>query len=373
MDLSLVNLEFLAMVIDSLADGVYVTDVERKILFWNKTAEKLTGWQANDVIGRTCYDNFLQHVDKDGHKLCGKEYCPLHRSIKTGEASKNPIFVYAKSKDGRLVPTQVSVSPLRDADEKIIGAVEVFRDMAQAIKDLERAKIIQDNTMTLPRGEDPRISFRAYQAPVEFVGGDFYRAERIGPDEYGLMIADVMGHGVSSALYTMHLRSLWEDSRLMLADPAAFLTRVNQGLDTLKGQDHHFATAVYAVIDLERKIISYAGAGHPSPFLFHAGEGARILDSSGTPLGLVANVSYQNVTVSFHAGDHLLFYTDGAVEQMNGGGECLGEEGFIELLRRVGFNGSQEHLSKVQLALLRYSSALRFLDDLTLLSVQFNL
>ncbi|MBF0498094.1 MAG: SpoIIE family protein phosphatase [Deltaproteobacteria bacterium] len=373
MDLSLVTLEFLAMVIDSLADGVYVANIEREILFWNKTAEKLTGWQANEVIGRTCYDNFLQHVDKDGHKLCGKEYCPLHRSIKTGQASKKPIFVFATSKDGWRIPMQVSVSPLRDADGKIIGAVEVFRDMTQAIKDLERAKIIQDNIMNAPMQEDPRISFHAYQAPVEFVGGDFYRVERIGPDKYGLLIADVMGHGVASALYTMQLRSLWEDSRLMLDDPAAFLTRVNQGLRILIGKEHHFATAIYVVIDLETKVITYAGAGHPSPFLFQPGEGARILDASGSPLGMMAQVAYQNITVSFHAGDHLLFYTDGAVEEMNSDGECLREEGFLELLKSIRFDGSQEHLSKVQLALLRYSNALRFSDDLTLLSVQFNI
>ncbi|MBF0476144.1 MAG: SpoIIE family protein phosphatase [Deltaproteobacteria bacterium] len=373
MDLSLVNLEFLAMVIDSLADGVYVTNVEREILFWNKAAEKLTGWQADEVIGRTCYDNFMQHVDKDGHKLCGKEYCPLHRSITTGQASTKPIFVFATSKDGRRIPMQVTVSPLRDADGKIIGAVEVFRDMEQAIKDLERAKIIQDNAMNTPMQEDPRISFHVCQAPEEFVGGDFYRIECIGPDVYGLMIADVMGHGVASALYTMQLRSLWEDSRLILADPAAFLTKVNQGLSILTGRDYHFATAIHAVIDLERKVITYAGAGHPSPFLFQANDGVKILDASGSPLGLMAKVSYQNIIVPFHAGDHLLFYTDGAVEEMNNDGECLREEGFLELLKRIGFNGSQEHLSKVQLALLRYSNALRFSDDLTLLSVQFNL
>jgi PAS domain-containing protein len=69
--------------LNSLADGLYVTDLDRRILFWNSAAERITGWAAQEVVGRTCFDNILCHVDKDGHALCGQEYCPLPRSIVT--------------------------------------------------------------------------------------------------------------------------------------------------------------------------------------------------------------------------------------------------------------------------------------------------
>ena len=59
--------------LNSLADGAYITDVDRKILFWNHAAERITGWPAQEVVGRTCHDNLLVHEDKDGHPLCGKE------------------------------------------------------------------------------------------------------------------------------------------------------------------------------------------------------------------------------------------------------------------------------------------------------------
>ena len=63
-------------IIDCLNDGVYVCDYDRRIVFWSKSAERITGWQSKDVLGRACLEDILNHVDKDGHRLCGEEYCP---------------------------------------------------------------------------------------------------------------------------------------------------------------------------------------------------------------------------------------------------------------------------------------------------------
>lgn len=87
-------------ILDSLGDGVYVTNPDRRILYWNKAAERITGWQAADMVGRHCFDNILVHVDKDGHQLCGEEYCPLHRSMVTGSGSECPL-VFAKGKNAQ--------------------------------------------------------------------------------------------------------------------------------------------------------------------------------------------------------------------------------------------------------------------------------
>ncbi|MFH1242733.1 MAG: PAS domain-containing protein, partial [Pseudomonadota bacterium] len=110
-------------ILDSLNDGVYVTNPERKISYWNRAAERITGWPASEVVGRGCSDNILCHIDKDGHILCGQEFCPLHRSITTGVSSTVPITVFAQAKDGSRIPTQVSVAPIRDDSDNIIGGV----------------------------------------------------------------------------------------------------------------------------------------------------------------------------------------------------------------------------------------------------------
>jgi len=196
-------------IMNSLSDGVYVCDLDRRIIYWSKSAERITGWTAEDVVGRQCFDNVLCHVDKDGHQLCGEEYCPLHRSMITGTQSKGSLLVYAQGKNGARIPMLVSVAPIHNDGEQVIGGVETFRDASTTVHDLERAKATQQLALARDVPEDDRVKFTTYYIPHEVVGGDYYAIEKLGDDQYGLMLADVMGHGIAAALYTMHLSQLW--------------------------------------------------------------------------------------------------------------------------------------------------------------------
>ena len=108
-------------IIDCLNDGVYVCDRDRRIVFWSKAAERITGWRSEDVLGRACLEDILNHVDKDGHRLCGEEYCPLHRAMITGATTQVPIIVFARRKDGSRVPTQVTTAPIQNAENEWLG------------------------------------------------------------------------------------------------------------------------------------------------------------------------------------------------------------------------------------------------------------
>jgi PAS domain S-box-containing protein len=108
-------------IIDCLNDGVYVCDRDRRIVFWSKAAERITGWRSEDVLGRACLEDILNHVDKDGHRLCGEEYCPLHRAMITGVTTQVPIIVFARRKDGSRVPTQVTTAPIQNAESEWLG------------------------------------------------------------------------------------------------------------------------------------------------------------------------------------------------------------------------------------------------------------
>src|SRR5579859_6066196 len=94
----------IAEVLNSLPDGVYVTDTHRRILFWNQAAERITGWRKEDVVGKYCSDNVLAHLDKDGHPLCGCDLCPLHRSMVTGQPSTESMVIFAHCKSGITAP-----------------------------------------------------------------------------------------------------------------------------------------------------------------------------------------------------------------------------------------------------------------------------
>jgi diguanylate cyclase (GGDEF)-like protein/PAS domain S-box-containing protein len=120
--------------LDSLFDGVYFVDKERRIQYWNQGAEHLTGYSASEAVGRHCYDNFLVHVNEGGHVLC-LEGCPLVSTI--GDGERREAEVYLRHKLGHRVPVSVRVAPIVDSAGDIVGAVEVFSDRT-AKKNIER-------------------------------------------------------------------------------------------------------------------------------------------------------------------------------------------------------------------------------------------
>ncbi|MHC4421049.1 MAG: PAS domain S-box protein, partial [Planctomycetota bacterium] len=159
-------------IFDAMSEGVYVCDLERRITYWSKSAERITGWSAEDVVGRQCFDNVLCHIDKDGHRLCGEEYCPLHRAMITGAGTEGSLLVYAQGSEGGRIPMQVSVAPIRNAAGEVIGGVETFRDASGEIHDLEKAKAIQNRALQHAPPGDPRVSFTTHYIPHGIVGGD---------------------------------------------------------------------------------------------------------------------------------------------------------------------------------------------------------
>ena len=161
-------------ILDSLSEGVYVCDRDRRIVFWSKSAERITGWQSEDVVGKRCLEDILCHVDKDGHRLCGEEYCPLHRAMITGVTTNVPVIVFAQCKNGRRIPTQVTTSPIRNAAGEVIGGVETFRDVSPMLVDLERAKKIQEQSLDQDLPADPRVQFSTFFMPHDIVGGDYF-------------------------------------------------------------------------------------------------------------------------------------------------------------------------------------------------------
>jgi diguanylate cyclase (GGDEF)-like protein/PAS domain S-box-containing protein len=117
---------FHAKLLDSLFDGVYFVDVDRRITYWNRGSENLTGYSAAEAVGRHCHNNFLSHVDAKGCALC-KEGCPLFHTIQDGERRQADVFLRHKS--GQRVPVCVRTAPITDELGHITGAVEVFSDI----------------------------------------------------------------------------------------------------------------------------------------------------------------------------------------------------------------------------------------------------
>jgi PAS domain S-box-containing protein len=358
------------LILDSLGDGVYVTDLERKITYWNKAAERITGWGPTDIVGCHCFDDILCHIDKDGHQLCGKEHCPLHRSIVTGVGSECPL-VFAKKKDGQRVPVQVTVAPIRNAVGEIIGGVEVFRDITPVFRDLEKAKAIQSISLRHDLPQDTRIHFSTHYIPHDIVGGDYYGIRQLDNDHYGFFLADVMGHGLAAALYTMYLSSLWDRYCPLLKSPSTFAGKIGNALSRIVRGGEAFATGICGLVDVGQRAVIFAGAGNPPALLIHADGQFEQVDCAGLPFGLMEDAPYDDASLQLRPADRLLFFSDGAIEIHNAENRLLGVDGLIAILKELGYPEGGIRAAAVEEQLLKYSNSVRLEDDLTLVEIRF--
>lgn len=353
--------------LDALPSGAYITDLHRRILYWNKAAERITGWPASEVVGRSCFENILSHIDKDGHPLCGKDYCPLHRSIVTDQSAEEPLLIYAQTRSGRRVPVEVTVAPLRDPSNAVVGGIELFRDATDLVSDMRRAQVIQENALRCPLPEDPRLICRIHRVSCGLVGGDYHRIEHIRGPLYAVLIADVAGHGVASALYAMQLRALWEDLRPELHDPARVCTAINRRVRAIAPEEGYFATAIYGTLDVETGRFLYVRAGHPPPITRRRDGSFVLMNHSEPALGMMDHLTYVGEAADVGPGDTVLLYTDGAIEIEELSGRELGVEGLAKLFAQT--TSVPPDLAALEEALFTHSGCVHLPDDITLIAL----
>jgi diguanylate cyclase (GGDEF)-like protein/PAS domain S-box-containing protein len=124
------NNDFYKDIIDNLYDGVYFVDRDRVITYWNKGAERITGYTARQTIGRACRDNLLNHVTANGVQLCLNN-CPLAAVMEDGREREAEVFVHHAG--GHRIPIIIRATAMRDDAGNIIGAVESFSSNAHVL------------------------------------------------------------------------------------------------------------------------------------------------------------------------------------------------------------------------------------------------
>lgn len=141
-------------IIENLHDGLYFVDRDRTITFWNKAAELISGFSADEVVGRPCHENILTHVDDGGNTLC-MGMCPLAATIRDGE--NRSAVVYMHHRNGHRIPVSVRVSTLNDKAGNIIGGIELFTDISNLeanelrVKELEKLAFLDNLTQLANR------------------------------------------------------------------------------------------------------------------------------------------------------------------------------------------------------------------------------
>lgn len=130
-------------VLNNICDGVYFVDTNRKILFWNHGAEEITGFTADEMLGKHCNETRLNHIDEQGHPLCAIG-CPLFDTIVDGERRKATVYVCHKK--GYRIPILTDIMPIYK-DNKTIGAIEIFTQKSSIVYDDDLVSHLSDIAM----------------------------------------------------------------------------------------------------------------------------------------------------------------------------------------------------------------------------------
>src|SRR5260221_5099597 len=117
--------EIFRTVLESLPIGVYMVDRDLKVIFWNRGAERISGYLAQDVIGRHCREKLLVGLD-ESDPATGGEASQLTNSLRDGQPIEADVFLRHRS--GHRIPVHVCAVPLRNSQDKIVGAAEIFEE-----------------------------------------------------------------------------------------------------------------------------------------------------------------------------------------------------------------------------------------------------
>jgi len=250
---------------------------------------------------------------------------------------------------------------------------ELARQLSRLNGELEMARQIQLSILPHAAPKICGVEIAARYIPMTSVAGDFYDFIRVDDKHIGILVADVSGHGLASALIASMLKVALAAQSALAFDPAGVLAGLNQ---SLCGKfEHHFVTAAYLYVDMEKNFIRYAGAGHPPLLLWHGSTGcATEVVENGRPLGLFSGGTYSAVELRVEPGDKALLCTDGVMDTRSPSNQEFGADmlkGFLESNHSLDTETFADGLLSALSEWSEYPKGYGKEDDVTLLVIDF--
>ncbi len=289
--------------------------------------------------------------------------------------------------DGQLLARAMRYAIERKRmSQQLAGYAEELRSRnAQLQDDFNMAREIQEIFLphqfpTFPHSVAPEQSalhFSQRYLPAAAVGGDFFDIFAITDTTGGILICDVMGHGMRAALVTAIMRGLVEELMPVAADAGKFLTEINRSLHTIlrRTREPFLATAFYAVADISVGEVRFANAGHPSPFRVRRDIGIveplKTYDRRhGPALGLFDKSIYPTCRCPVNPRDLILLFTDGIYEVDNSRQEEYGQERLLAAVRQRSGLPAEQLFDELLRDVQKFSNRPEFEDDVCLVGME---
>lgn len=351
------------------------TDLEGKRLDELVADDRVAPYAMDDRLVIEKGTEILNREDFDASPLGDKRWMLLSKvPLRDGEGQVQG-----------LVGMAADITAQKDAEARAVRIQHQLEEKNRQIEaELALARELQTELMTssLVNVRDqldtegrlaPRIAFH-YEASVH-LAGDFFQLIPITRRRFGMLLCDVMGHGVKAALVTTLIRGLITDVKAEDLSPETMMARLNDRLCTLLDRPPlpRFVTALYALVDLDDASITVASAGHSWPLIrsTSANTAPMCTLECGPALGLIRGASYTPQSRRLSAADRVLFYTDGWIEETNTAGDEFGLRRLAACLDRTAAETPDDSLAQAAREVRQFAGKPSFSDDLCAVLVQF--
>ncbi|MGG0218189.1 fused response regulator/phosphatase [Bacillus mycoides] len=265
-------------------------------------------------------------------EIDGLEVC---RRLQNEEKFKDiPIIFVTALEDANKLAEALDIGAM-DYITKPINKVELLARMRVALRlkselnwhkeqeenlrnELDLATQVQRNLLSSPLRED-HIKIEASYLPSFKLAGDMYYWYKIDENRYGIILLDVMGHGVSASLVCMFISSVLRETIKCLIDPELVIKDLNKYMTLLHNENDnipYYFTAIYLVVNTENRTIEYVNAGHPSGYVLVDEENVVELNRGSCAVGFFDEIKVEKTVIPFEKNAQILLFTDGVLESI---------------------------------------------------------
>ena len=359
---NLLELRKLFSAVEQTADSVIITDQGGAIEYVNPAFETTTGYSREEALGHT------PRILKSGYHD-QSFYEKLWYTVQSGDAYRGTIV--NRKKNGELYWSEQTITPMKDDNDNITNIVSVLKDITELREKQEQefnlniAREVQQQLLKA-KISVPGFDIFGKTYPATKTSGDYYDLIQLPDDTFIIIIGDVSGHGIGSALIMAETRAFLRAFLKIETDPAILLTWLNRELhDDLDPEK--FVTLQIVRVDSEKKVLEYSSAGHVSSYIFNSkGQVIHTLESTDIPLGVLPKYKYHtSELIELNSKDIALFLTDGVLEAHAPDETEFGFERTLEIVRKYRRKGSKQIVEQIYNEVSTFSNHQNQEDDIT--------
>jgi sigma-B regulation protein RsbU (phosphoserine phosphatase) len=354
-------------IVETAGEGFILMNEDLKITEANDAYCKLLSFSREEILGKTpldlATDQFRQFMLANREEILAKEYREFEGTM--------------VAKDGRHVPILVHGNTLRGDQGEVIGNMAFITDMTEHKKALALAGEVQKSLLPQSKPDVHGLDVAGRNVSCDEIGGDYFdflwrREKPDGP--FSVVVGDITGHGVDSALLMTSARAFLR----MRASQPGTISEIVGAMNSHLTQDvletGRFMTLFYLTMDPQKDRINWVRAGHDPAILYDPQQDDFTeLKGNGLALGVDDAIQYtENRREGLTNGQIIAIGTDGIWEAFNKKGKMFGKKRFRDIIRQNAKAGADDILNAVYNEINQFIEGQKTEDDITLVIIKVN-